>query len=36
MESTVVAPQAGVVEDILLKEGVLIEQDDVIITIKFE
>jgi len=36
MESTVVAPQAGVVEDILLKEGVLIEQDDVVITIKFE
>lgn len=31
MESTIVAPRAGVVKDIILKEGVLVDQDDVVV-----
>ncbi len=31
MESTIVAPRAGLVKNIILKEGVLVDQDDVIV-----
>jgi pyruvate carboxylase len=34
MESTVVASKAGVVSGVLLKDGVLIEQDDVVVVIE--
>ena len=31
MESTIVAPQGGVIKSIVLKEGVLVDQDDVVL-----
>ncbi|MBA2248700.1 MAG: pyruvate carboxylase [Chitinophagaceae bacterium] len=31
MESTIVAPRAGIVKNIVLKEGVLVDQDDVVL-----
>jgi biotin carboxyl carrier protein len=33
MESTILAPKAGVVKTIFLKDGSLIEQDDAVIEI---
>ncbi|MBA3675399.1 MAG: hypothetical protein H0W75_10685 [Chitinophagaceae bacterium] len=31
MESTIVAPRAGLIKNIILKEGVLVDQDDVVL-----
>jgi pyruvate carboxylase len=34
MESTVVAPRKGVISSVLLADGVLIEQDDVVVILE--